>query len=62
MSPKDSFHWNGSDDETWEGNKRGWRCNCLQTRPDAVDISDALVGARIYNFETGEYGDPWFMK
>ena len=56
MSPLQSFQCNGSYDDTWEGNKRGWRCNCLKTKPDAVDLSDTIAGMRVYNFITGEYG------
>lgn len=58
MTPMHSYQCNGSYDDTWEGNKRGWRCNCLKAKPDEVGIGDAIAGVRVYNFQTGEYGDP----
>lgn len=42
-------------------NIHGWRCQCKKESNDAEseeDISDAIKGVRVYNFYTGEYGDP----
>ena len=67
MTPHE--YWERYGSETTEGwsengvsdNLHGWRCQCKKESIGAEseeDISDAIAGVRVYNFYTGEYGDP----